>query len=170
MTLPLSDIVLPTFTGGLGTLKIVLDRAAEHAVAQAVDPSLLLDARLYEDMFTFTQQVQAATDTARRVTERLAGREPSSMPDPAGTFEALRERVAQTLEAVRGADREAIDARQEERFTVDLGQPMPFTGRTYTLSFGIPNFLFHVSMAYAVMRHRGVTLGKIEYIAPFMRG
>ena len=169
MSLNLSDIVVPTFVGGLGTLQTVLDHAAKYAEAEALEASALLDARLYGDMFSFTQQVQAATDTARRVTERLMNVEPSSQPDPQSSFEALGARVAQTLEQVQRADRAAIDARLDETFTVNLGQEMSFTGRSYALTFAVPNFLFHVSMAYGIMRHKGVALGKVDYIAPFMR-
>jgi len=165
----LSDIVVPTFVGGLGTLATVLERAAQHAEAEKLEVGSLLDARLYDDMFTFSQQIQAATDTARRVGQRLAGAEPGSKPDPERTFAALRARVSETLELVRGLDRAAIDERQDVSFTVNLGQEMTFTGRSYTLTFGVPNFLFHVAMAYALMRHRGVQLGKVDYIAPFMQ-
>jgi len=169
MSLNLSDIVVPTFVGGLGTLRTVLDRAAQHAEAEKLDVDSLLDARLYDDMFTFSQQIQAATDTARRVGQRLAGAEPSSMPDPERTFAALGERVGETLEQVRGLDKAAIDEREDVSFTVNLGMELTFTGRSYALTFGVPNFLFHVSMAYALMRHRGVQLGKVDYIAPFMQ-
>jgi len=170
MTLALSEIVIPTFSGGLGTLHNVLGRAAKHCEAQSLEPGVLLGARLKEDMFDFTEQVQAATDTARRVVERLAGGEPTSRPDPERSFEALLARVRETQGSMRSADRQAIDARQEERFTVNLGQEVPFTGRSYTLAFGLPNFLFHVSMAYGLMRQQGVALGKVEYLAPFIRG
>jgi hypothetical protein len=168
MSIPLSDIVVPAFVGGLATLRTVLDRAAKHADAQKLDASTLLQARLYDDMFTFTQQVQAATDTARRVTERLANREPSSKPDPESSFAALTARVGETVEGILSADRAAIDKRQDDNFTVNIGQDIPFTGRSYALAFGVPNVLFHVSMAYGIMRHAGVQLGKVDYIAPFM--
>jgi hypothetical protein len=170
MSIPLSDIVVPAFVGGLATLRTVLDRAAKHADAEKLEVGALLQARLYGDMFTFTQQIQAATDTARRVTERLTGAEPTSKPDPDGSFDALVARVGETTETIQSADRAAIDERQEQSFTVNFGQEMTFTGHSYTLTFGVPNFLFHVSMAYAIMRHNGVELGKIDYLAPFIRG
>ena len=110
-------------------------------------------------------------DTARRVTERLANREPSSKPDPESSFAALtapRRRVAETIEGVLSADRAAIDKRQDDNFTVNIGQDIPFTGRSYALAFGVPNVLFRVSMAYGIMRHNGVQLGKVDYIAPFL--
>ena len=169
MSLNLSDIAVPTFLGGLGTLNTVLDRAAKHAKAEGMDAAALLDARLRDDMFTFAQQIQAATDTARRVTERLAGKEPSSQPDPEDSLESLVARVSETIALVKGTDRTVIDQRQDESFTVNLGQDMTFTGRSYTLTFAVPNFLFHVTMAYGIMRHVGVELGKVDYIAPFMR-
>jgi len=168
MSLSLSEVVVPALVGGMGTLQTVLRRASAHAEAGALDPEALLGARLRDDMFDFVQQVQAATDTARRGSARLAGVEPSSLPDPERSFDALLERVQRTIEAVKGVDRGAIDRRQEESFVVDLGQEMTFTGRSYALGFAVPNCLFHVSMAYGIMRQQGVALGKIEYIAPFM--
>jgi hypothetical protein len=79
-----------------------------------------------------------------------------------------RRRVAETIEGVLSADRAAIDNRQDDNFTVNIGQDIPFTGRSYALAFGVPNVLFRVSMAYGIMRHNGVQLGKVDYIAPFL--
>jgi hypothetical protein len=167
MSVALSDLTKATFLGGLGTLQSVIDAAEKHADGDAVAD--LLKARLVDDMFDFVQQVQAATDTARRVTDRLAEREPTGMPDPERTLEALRERIAQTIAHIQAADEAAIDTAVDRVMTIDLGAgPMKFTGRSYFLGFAMPNFLFHVTTAYDILRHRGVELGKVDFIRPFV--
>jgi len=169
MSLTLSDVVRTTFVGGLGTLNSVLEAAAKHGGGDPEAANALLEARLIDDMFTLAQQVQAATDTARRVTDRLAGRDASRREDPERSIDALRERIAQTIEHVRAGDAAAIDARTDQAMTIDLGGgPMEFTGRSYALGFAIPNFLFHVATAYDILRHRGVQLGKVDYVRPFV--
>jgi hypothetical protein len=168
MTLPLSDVLCTTFTGGLGTLRSVLEAVDKHAAGDAAMVAQILQGRLAPDMFTFAQQVQAATDSARRVTDRLSGGEPSSMPDPESTIAALIERVGHSVERVAAADRAAIDATTDREMTIDLGVgPMKFTGRSYVLGFALPNFLFHVTTAYAILRHQGAPLGKALYVMPF---
>jgi hypothetical protein len=121
-------------------------------------------------MFTFTEQIQAATDTARRGTDRLADKEATSADDPAATIDGLSERVKATIEHVSACDRPAIDASLDRKFKVNMGVELDFTGRTYALGFALPNFLFHVTTAYDILRHKGVELGKREYIAPFLMG
>lgn len=169
MSLPLSDLTRTTFVGGLGTLRAVLVAARKYAKGESIDVSELLDERLAPDMFTFVQQVQAASDTARRVTDRLSGAEPSSWPDPERTVEGLIERIDATIEHVKAADAATIDAAADREMSIDLGEgPMDFTGRSYVLGFALPNFLFHVTTGYDIMRQEGVRLGKRDYIAPFV--
>lgn len=169
MSLTLSDYVCTTFVGGLATLQSLLDAAESHANAKSVAVTGLLEARLADDMFSFTQQVQTATDNARRVTDRLRGAEPSSMPDPQPSIAGLTQRVSETREHVLAADRAAIDATTERTMKVELGPGlMDFTGRSYVLGFGVPNFLFHVTTAYDILRQQGVKLDKATYIKPFM--
>lgn len=168
-TMTLSDFVCTSFLGGLGTLRTVLEAAQKHAEAEAIPITELLEARLSPDMFTFTQQIQAATDTTRRITDRLSGLDASSMPDPEASVAALMERIDATIERVKSADTAKIDAMADVELSIDLGAgPMPFTGRSLALGFAVPNVLFHAATAYDIMRHRGVALGKVMYIMPFM--
>ncbi|WP_428267559.1 DUF1993 domain-containing protein [Haliangium sp.] len=168
MILSLYDITVPTLVGGLNSLQGVLDKAVAHVEAKKLDPRALLDARLYPDMFAFQRQVQVVADLARRGVDRLAGVEPASVPDEETTFTELSARLASTLDHVKGADRAAIDASVDREFTVNVGQTMTFTGRSYLLGFLLPNFLFHVTTAYDILRHNGVELGKRGFIAPFV--
>ena len=170
MTIPFSDVVRSTFLGGLGELSTLLAEVEARAADGASDADALLNARLYDDMFTFAQQIQSATDTARRVTDRLAGGEPSSRPDPETTVAALKARIDETIAHVTAADAAALDASVERVMEVNLGQgPMSFTGRAYVLGFAIPNLLFHVTTAYGILRSQGSPLGKARYIVPFMQ-
>lgn len=169
MSLSLSDLTTTTFIGGLGTLRALLEQAESHATAESIDIAELLEARLAPDMFTLMQQIQAATDTARRVTDRLAGAEASSKPDPEATVAALIARVDETVSHVAAGDAAKIDANTDVEMSIDLGAgPMQFTGRSYALGFALPNFLFHVTTAYDILRARGLSLGKIAYVMPFM--
>lgn len=169
MSSTLSDFMCATFTGGLGTLRAVLEAAESHATANSLAIAELLESRLAPDMFSFAQQIQAATDTSRRVTDRLSGADASSLPDPEPSIAALTERVDATLARVAAADRAKIDATADRAMTIDLGAgPMPFTGRSYVLGFGVPNFLFHVATAYDILRQQGAPLGKVIYITPFV--
>jgi hypothetical protein len=131
---------------------------------------VLLRARLFPDMHPFTRQVQNATDLARRSPERLVGREPSSAEDPAPSFDALSARVKQTREHVQGFDRAAFEGAESRAITLNIGQTLELTGTSYALSFTLPNFLFHVTTAYDILRHNGVALGKRDYLGPFLAG
>lgn len=170
MTLSLSDVVRTTFLGGLGELGALLDAAQALAGETSVDVAELLEARLADDMFTFAKQIQSATDTARRVTDRLAGTEASSRPDPEPTLAGLKARIDETIAHVRAADAAAVDASVDRAMKIDLGAgEMDFTGRSYALGFALPNFTFHVVTAYGILRHRGAPLGKVGFITPYMR-
>lgn len=170
MSIPLSDVIIPTFLGGLRQLSTLLDKAAAHTEAKKLEPDALMNSRLYPDMFTFTRQIQSAADVARRGTDRLVGNEASSVEDNESSLAQLAVRVKGTIEHVNAADRAAIDASIDREFTLDMGVSLDFTGRTYVMRFAIPNFLFHCTTAYAILRHNGVEVGKRDYIAPFMMG
>lgn len=168
MSLSLHEIIVPTLIGGLSGLKTILDKAVAHADARKIDERALLDARLYPDMFAFTRQIQVAADVARRGVDRLGGKEPSSVEDKETTFAELIARVESTIAYLKAAESGPIDQSEAREFSVELGQKVDFTGRTYVMTFLIPNFLFHVSTAYNILRHNGVELGKRDFIAPFM--
>ena len=168
MTLELSSVVVPSVAAGLTVLDSILAKARAFSTERKVEPAALLEARLVPDMFTFANQIQLATDTARRAIERLAEQEVSSKPDPEPTFDALEARIRETLEAVRKADVARIDASVDRAFEVAYTPELkvPYTGKTYAMSFLIPNFYFHVVTAYNILRERGVVLGKMDFLAP----
>jgi hypothetical protein len=170
MSLSIHDIASHTFTGGLSTLRALLDKAAAHAEAEGIEVSSLLGARLAPNMFDFTRQIQSAADVVRRGIDRLSNEDVTSVADEETTIDELRARIDSTLERLKAANVGAIDDSEDRKFDVALGKEvtLPFTGRSYLLGFAIPNFLFHVTTAYDILRSQGVALGKRDYIAPFV--
>jgi len=170
MSISLSEVAVPTFTAGLNTLLAIIDKASSHAQDKGLDPHDLLDARLCPDMFSFTRQIQAASDTARRGIDRVVGVEPASVADNESSFDELRTRVKNSLAHVGQVDRAAVDASEDRKFSVPLGKEakLDCTGRSYLLGFALPNFLFHVTTAYDILRHHGVELGKRDFLTSFV--
>lgn len=169
MSTSIYDDSVPVFLSGLAVLRDILGKGKAHAEAAGLDPAELTQARLFEDMFTLVQQVQAAADTARRGTIRIAGLEMNKVADEEATFDELLARVASTRAFLEGLDRSAFEGAEARQFTVAMGgMQLPVTGRSYLMGWCIPNFFFHVATAYDILRHKGVKLGKRDFIAPFM--
>lgn len=168
MPLTMSDVALPSVLGGLDVLETLLNKAEAHAIERSLQPDSLLQCRLAADMFTFAQQIQTATDSARRGLQRLAEQEVVGKDDPPHTFEGLRERVQATKEEILALPKVRIDASTDRAFEVAFGPEMtvPFTGRTFLLSFLLPNSYFHITTAYNILRERGVAVGKLDYLGP----
>jgi hypothetical protein len=165
MPLSLHEASVAVMAHMLGQLSAILDKAAAHAEAGGIDPATLVEARLAPDMFALARQVQIATDTANGCAARLAGREPPSYPDTEATFPELKERIAKTLRYLGEVGPERIDGREDEPVTLRLrNQPLTFSGRDYLLRFALPNFYFHVTTAYDILRHQGVPVGKFDYL------
>jgi uncharacterized protein len=162
----ISQSSLPTFEITLNALSAVLDKAEAFATAKKVDPTVLLRTRLAPDMFDLTRQVQIATDQARRGAARLAGVEPPSVADTETTIPQLKERIAKTVAFVKGLDRKAIDASAEREITFPLGPEKKgsMKGDDYLNHFVLPNFYFHCTTAYDILRHCGVEIGKQDFI------
>ena len=149
----------------LGQLSTILDKAATHAEAAGFDPATLVEARLAPDMFALARQVQIASDTAKGCAARLAGLQPPSYPDTETSFPELKERIAKTLAFLEGFGPERIDGREDELVTIRLrDRPFTFSGRDYLLRFALPNFYFHVTTAYDILRQQGVALGKPDFL------
>lgn len=165
MTLSLYEISIPALQRAMKQLALVLEKGEAHAKASGVDPATLVQARLAPDMFDLARQVQTASDTAKGCAARLSGQEPPSWPDTETTFGELQARVAKTIAYLDAAPRAAIDGGEERTVTLKLrAGPMDFKGRDYALRFALPNFYFHVTAAYAILRHKGVALGKPDYL------
>ena len=156
MALSLYDISVPVFSRGLGQLSHVLDKGLAHAQAAGIDPVELVNARLAPDMFTLAGQVQSASDAAKLGTARLAGITAPSFPDTETTYAELQARVAKTIEFLATVDRALIDGAGAREVTMKVrGNELKFTAERYLLQFALPNFFFHVTTAYGVLRHSG---------------
>ena len=151
----MSQSSLPTFEIMLNALSDVLDKAEAFAKAKKIDSAVLLRTRLAPDMFDLTRQVQIATDQARRGAARLAGVEPPSVPDNETSIAELKDRIAKTVAFVKGLDRKALDASAEREITFPLGPEKKghMKGDDYLNHFVLPNFYFHCTTAYDILRH-----------------
>jgi hypothetical protein len=156
---------VPVLTRQLGTLSSLLDKGVAHASAAGIDPSDLLSTRLAPDMHPLTRQVQIASDGAKGGVARLAGIDVPSFPDEETSFPELRERIAKTIAFVESVPADLIDGSEERRITLKAGpREFEFRGQDFLLRFVLPNFFFHVTTAYAILRHRGVQIGKLDYL------
>jgi hypothetical protein len=162
----MSSAAIPTFEITLGALSKLLDKAEAHCAEKKVDPSVLLGYRLAPDMFPLTKQVQVACDQAKNGSARLAGIDPPKFEDNEKSIPELKERIAKTIAFVKGVDRKAIDASAERPINFPLGPKKgEMKGADYFNHFNLPNFYFHASMAYAILRHCGVEIGKQDFLA-----
>jgi hypothetical protein len=162
----MSKASLPALEIGLTALSGVLDKAHEFATAKKVDPSVLLNMRLAPDMFALTRQVQIASDLAKNGMARLAGLEPPKFEDNETTLPQLKERVAKTVAFLKTLDTGKIDASTDREITFPLGPNNKghMKGDDYLNHFVLPNVYFHLTAAYAILRHAGVQIGKQDYL------
>ena len=165
MSLSMYQASVPVLIRMLSNLSAILDKAAAHAEAKKIDPSVFINARLAPDMLPFTFQVQTATDSAKGCAARLAGITAPSFPDTEASFPELKERLAKTIAFLQSVKAEQIDGSEERNITLKLGsREFPFLGQSYLLTFVLPNFFFHVTTAYAILRHHGVEIGKQDFL------
>ena len=166
MSLSISQASVPVFEVGLNALSGVLDKAASFAAAKKVDESVLVGWRLAPDMLALARQVQIASDMAKNGAARLAGAEPPRFEDTETTIQQLKERIEKTLAFVNTVDTTAIDASAEREITFPLGPTNKgqMRGVDYLNHFVLPNFYFHLTAAYAILRHCGVELGKRDFL------
>lgn len=165
MSLSMSKASVPAFEITLSALSAVLDKAESHAGARKFDAGMLVSARLAPDMFALARQVQAACDQAKNGSARLAGVEPPKFEDNETSIAQLKERIAKTVAFVKGLDAKAIDAAADREITFPLGPNKgQMQGADYLNHFVLPNFYFHATAAYAILRHAGVEVGKRDFI------
>ena len=162
----ISSASIPVFEIGLNALSVILDKAEAHAEAKKIDPTVLLNARLFPDMFPLTRQVQIATDQAKNGASRLAGVEAPRFEDNETTLEQLKARVAKTVVYLKTIDGKKIDAAADREITFPLGPTNKghMKGDDYLNHFVLPNFYFHLTAAYAILRHNGVDVGKQDFL------
>ena len=169
MTINMHAASVPVFKQLLGALGEMLAKAEAHATEKKIDPDALLQARLYPDMFPLVRQVQIACDFARSVSARLAGADVPVYDDKQAGFEELRGLVASTIAFIDGLDATGFDGSQTRELVLRPGTPKErrIAGQAYLLSYGLPQFFFHVTTAYALLRHNGVELGKKDYMGVY---
>ena len=168
-TSPIYTASIPVFKQMLGGLSQVLTKAEAHATARNIDPNALLQARLSPDMFPLLRQVQVATDFAKSVSARLAGVEVPKLDDSEQSFADLQARIATVLAFIEGLAPEKFDAAATREIVSQAGTPKEkrFSGTSYVFNYGLPHFFFHPTMAYALLRHNGVEVGKKDYIGSY---
>ncbi|WP_216901442.1 DUF1993 family protein [Synechococcus sp. CCY 9618] len=165
MTLSMFEAAVPPLARSLTNLIAILRKAAAHAEARGIEPAVLLQARLYPDMFPLVRQVQIATDIARRGLARLAAGEAPAMEDNETSFEELIERIEATLAYLATLAPEQIDGSEARPIELPVrGETLHFTGQAFLLFFILPNVYFHVTTAYDLLRHNGVELGKRDFL------
>lgn len=165
MSTDLYDLTVPVFLRGLRNLSAILDKGAAFATEQGIDPLTLTQAVMIEDMRPLTAQVQFACDTAKGTVTRLGELEPVAMADTEQTFAELQARIAKTITLLEAVPRDRIDGREDAPVVLKTSKgEMSFTGRSHVMGFALPNFHFHVTMAYALLRRAGVPLGKLDYL------
>lgn len=160
---------IPVFKQMLGGLDAILAKAAAHAAEKNIEPAALTQARLFPDMFPLGKQVQIACDFARGVSARLAGAEVPKYDDNEQTFDELRGLIARSLDFIGSFSAAKFEGAAEREIVIRPGTPKErrFTGQAYLLSYGLPQFFFHVTTAYALLRHNGVEIGKRDYMGQY---
>jgi uncharacterized protein len=155
----------PRFAAMLRNLSTLLDKAEAHCSAKKIDPSALTTFRLYPDMFPLTRQVQIACDTAKGAVARLAGVDIPKHEDTEQTFAELKSRIAKTVDFIESVKAERIDGSEDREIVLAMRSgERRFKGMPYLLGFAYPNFYFHITTAYNILRHNGVELGKLDFL------
>lgn len=169
MSISMYAASVPVFKQMLGSLSAVLQKAESYAEQRKIEPDALLQARLSPNMFPLRRQVQIACDFARGVSARLAGVEVPSTPDTEQTFAELQTLIAKTLSFIEGLSLPQFDGSDAREIVTRPGTPKErrFSGQAYLLSYGLPQFFFHVTTAYALLRHNGVELGKPDFMGVY---
>ena len=169
MTLSMHAASVPVFKQMLGSLADVLAKAEAHAADRKIDPNALLQARLFPDMFPLVRQVQIACDFAKSVPARLAGADVPAYEDTEQTFAELQARIAKTLAFIDGLDAKAFDGSEQREIVLRPGTPKEraIGGQAYLLNYGLPQFFFHATTTYALLRHNGVEVGKKDFMGAY---
>lgn len=165
MSISMYLATVPPILRSLNNLREILGKAAAHAEAKKIDPSVLVNARLYPDMFPLSRQVQIATDTAKGAVSRLAGLEPPKYEDNEATFPELVARLDKTIALLESFRPEQIDGSEDRTITLPMrDRTLTFKGLPYLLDYVLPNVYFHAATAYAILRHNGVEIGKKDFL------
>jgi uncharacterized protein len=167
MPVSLYEVSIPIFTLSLSNLSAILDKAQSYAEAKKVDPKVMPQARLIVDMLPLSAQIQIACDTAKGAAARLAGIAVPKHEDTEATLGDLKARVAKTLDFIKTIKPEQLQGAETREIVLQFPQTtLKFNGINYLTNFVLPNFFFHVTMAYALLRKNGVDLGKRDFLGP----
>lgn len=169
MTSPMYTHSVPVFKQMLTALKTILAQAAEHALAKSIEPQAVLQARLYLDMFPLIKQVQIAADFARGISARLAGIEVPVYEGKEQSFADLDALLNQTLTFMDNIDASRFEGSETKEIVLRAGTPKEkaLSGQAYLANYGVPQFFFHVTTAYAILRHNGLPVGKRDYMGAY---
>ena len=165
MTLSMYQASIPGFVRALENFSAILDKAVASAEARKIDPAVLVAARLAPDMHPLGRQIQIATDSVKGGAARLAEVEVPSFADTETTFPELKERLAKTVAFLKTITEAQLDGSEDRTVTMKAGpRELSFTGRDYLFNFVIPNMFFHLTATYAILRHNGVDVGKMDFL------
>jgi hypothetical protein len=165
MSTSLYDLTIPVFIRNLETLDKILTKGEAFAAEKGIDPADLLTARLYDDMAPLVSQIQRVSDSAKGTAVRLGGVENVVMADEESSFADLHARIAKTIAFLRTVSRDAIDGKEDVPVTLKTpSRSFDFTGLDFVQTFVLPNFYFHMTTAYGLLRMKGVPLGKMDYL------
>jgi hypothetical protein len=166
MAISMHSASVPVFVRMLNNMLAWLDKAEAHAQAKKFDPNNFLGLRLSPDMLPFARQIQIASDSVKNCVARLAGLEPPKWEDNEASLKELRARLTKTIEYAQSVPAAKIDGSESRQIMLPMGpgRTVPFTGETFFKHFSLPNFFFHCTMSYALLRQGGVELGKMDYL------
>ena len=164
MQLSMYNITVPLFIKALSNMSPILDKAVLYAEEKKFDVSYLLQARLFPDQFPFVRQIQIVSDIAKGAAARLAGIEPPKMEDNETTVEDLKKRIERTIDFLKTLRPEDIDGSESRRISIWFMPGKYLTGLEFLTEMALANFYFHITTAYSILRHNGVSIGKTDYL------
>eukprot|EP01113_Clastostelium_recurvatum_P004541 TRINITY_DN12008_c0_g1_i2.p2 TRINITY_DN12008_c0_g1~~TRINITY_DN12008_c0_g1_i2.p2 ORF type:complete len:185 (+),score=62.43 TRINITY_DN12008_c0_g1_i2:46-555(+) len=161
----LYDITIPVFIRALRTNSALLAKAQAWADAQAIPHADLLTRRIAPDMYPLTFQIQSISNSSKAVPMRVGGLDPVPMEDNETTFQQLQDRITRTIDLLEKVPHDCMDGKEDKEVIIKAGPlDMKFTAKSYILEFALPNFWFHHSMTYAILKNAGVPLGKMDFL------
>ncbi|MGZ5923598.1 MAG: DUF1993 domain-containing protein [Rhizomicrobium sp.] len=165
MSFTIYDASIPPMIRALSNLSKIMDKAVAQAKAQDIPLSTLLEARLAPDMHPFPRQIQIASDAAKGAAARLANIEAPAMADTETTFPELQARIAKTIDFLKSVSADKMAGAEDREIVMKFPQgEMKFSGRDFLTQFALPNFFFHVTTAYGLLRHKGIAIGKMDFL------
>jgi hypothetical protein len=165
MAFTIYDASIPPMIRMLQSISKIMDKAVAQAKSEDKDLSTLLDARLAPDMHPLPRQIQIMSDAAKGAAARLAGIEAPSMPDTETTFPELQQRISKTIDFLKSVSKDKLAGAEDREVVLKFPSgEMKFSGRDFLTQFALPNFYFHATTAYGLLRHKGITIGKMDYL------